>query len=139
MTSGGAGTPGVTLAPCTGFNFGQTINSVLGVKTLAGTSWDQVQLWLNGASIPKGCTENVATHIYSCTITRTAPAGYSGLMVWYTTWMTDPTYSPPAYTPPPGYTQYRTLRGTAPTAYSTGTVTLTAEPILFEMQGANPR
>jgi hypothetical protein len=134
MNSGGAGTPGVTLVPCTAFNYGQTINTVLETKTLAGTSWDQVQLWLNGASAPAGCAENLTTHIYTCTITRTSPAGYSGVLAWYTTWMTSPTYAPPAFTPPPGTTQYRTLHSATPTGYTSGTVTLTAEPILFEMQ-----
>lgn len=96
-------------------------------ETRAGKSWDQVQLWLNGASEPSGCTENTSTHIYSCTTTRTSPAGYVGLMVWYTTWLGTTSYTPPA-----GYTQYRTLTNATPVPYTSGSVTLGAEPIIFE-------
>lgn len=96
------------------------------VKTPAGVAWDQAQLWMNGATAPASCSENRTTHVYSCTITRTNPAGYVGLMVWYTPWLQTTSYTPPA-----GYTQYRTLDGTV-TSYSGGSITLGAQPIIFE-------
>lgn len=106
---------------------GDTLYTLYNTKTRAGNSWDQVQLWLNGASEPTGCAENTTTHIYSCTTTRTTPTGYVGLMVWYTTWLGTTSYTPPA-----GYTQYRTLTNATPVPYTSGSVTLGAEPIIFE-------
>jgi len=106
-----------------------TFYTPYGAKTRAGNTWDQVQLWLNGANEPSSCSENTSTHIYSCTMTRTSPSGYEGLMVWYTTWLGTTSYTPPA-----GYTQYRKVDNATPVAYSTGSITLGAEPVLFEKQ-----
>lgn len=104
-----------------------TLYDTYGTKTRAGNTWDQIQLWLNGASMPTGCSENQSTHIYSCTITRSNPAGYVGLIVWYTPWLQTTNYTPPA-----GYTQYRKVDSPTPVSYSSGSVKLGAEPIIFE-------
>jgi hypothetical protein len=112
---------------CTTTYGAPTVYNVYNTKTRAGNTWDQVQLWLNGASIPTGCIENTTTHIYSCTITRTNPSGYVGYIVWYTPWLQTT-----SYTPPTGYTQYRTVDNPNPVAYSGGSITLGAEPVIFE-------
>lgn len=73
--------------PHEGNNFnpgGATFYNIYGVKTRAGNTWDQIQLWLNGATEPTSCSLNSTTNIYQCTITRTNPTGYVGLMVWHT-------------------------------------------------------
>jgi hypothetical protein len=108
-------------------NNGATLYTLYNTKTRAGNSWDQVELWLNGASIPSSCVRDNTSHFYTCTITRSDPAGYVGLMVWYTSWLGTQSYTPPA-----GYTQYRKLDNPTPVPYFSGSVTVGAEPILFE-------
>lgn len=106
---------------------GDTFYNIYGAKTRAGNTWDQIQLWLNGASEPTSCSLNSTTYVYSCTITRTNPSGYVGLIVWYTQWLQTTNYTPPA-----GYTQYRTVDNPNPVSYSSGSITLGAEPVIFE-------
>jgi hypothetical protein len=46
---------------------------------------------------------------------------------WYTPWLQST-----SYTPPPGFTQYRKVDSPTPIPFSSGSITLGAEPVLFE-------
>jgi hypothetical protein len=110
---------------------GATFYNLYNTRTRAGNTWYEIQAWLNWASRPMNCAENATTHIYSCTITRLDPLGYEGLIVWYTPWLQTT-----SYTPPSGFTQYRTVDNPTPVAYTTGPITLGAEPVLFERKAS---
>lgn len=98
----------------------------------AGVAYENVMIWMNGATMPNGCLMNGAaippapalfSGVYTCNFTR--PNGYASLAVWNTDGSST-------YIAPSQFRQYRDLTGATYALPSNHQVTIGRKPILLE-------
>jgi len=97
------------------------------VPSQPATAYDQVLNWMNGATMPQGCSTNGATSayhaVYTCDLTRTG--GYEAMAVWNTDGSS--TFAAPGL-----YVHYRDLQGNVFDVPTDHHVTIGLKPILLE-------
>jgi hypothetical protein len=115
-------------------------NGGTAVTLPAGTAYQEVQTWMQGASMPAPCTANggsLYSAIYTCNYNRSG--GYQAMAVWNTNLVCKSGVCPTVnYTPNPIYIQYRDIFGGIHPITSGQPVPIGAQPILLENQATIP-
>jgi hypothetical protein len=88
-----------------------------------GSAYTQVYNWLVHSTLTRPCAN--ASKIWTCPLTKTSPAGYQAMAVWYTAGTTS-------YTVPTGFKQYRDLAGRVVPVTKGSKINIGASPILLE-------
>jgi hypothetical protein len=122
-------------------NWGTLFNEVsagVGETYPAAVAYRQVQTWMLGASMPVPCTANGGEQfsaVYTCDLVR--PGGYQARAVWNASLVCNKICQSSSYTPDKEYIQYRDIQGNIHRISPGQTITIGAQPILFENL-ANP-
>jgi len=113
-------------------NTGDLYNTSTGKLTLAGTAYQQIYQWTQGATPAAPC--KASGTVWTCNFTR--PNGYQAMAVWNSSQTCLNTLCTTLqFTVPIGYIQYRDLSGTLKTV--TGSqIPVGLKPILFENKSA---